>query len=138
MRSNPNNDQKKLLIAELKKAGIKHTPENIIRITQDTKGKIIFLETGKAGDKGSGLLHILENHREDFLKRGITEAQIPDLIIRAISEGTIIGIQGKSRIIYQVEINEMIQYISLEISPNGYIVSANPTPTRLINKLIQE
>ncbi|TRV45276.1 MAG: hypothetical protein EWV53_21440 [Microcystis panniformis Mp_MB_F_20051200_S9] len=138
MRSNPNNDQKKLLIAELKKAGIKHTPENIIRITQDPKGKIIFLETGKGGDKGSGLLHILENHQEDFLKRGITEAQIPDLIVTAISEGTIIGIQGKSRIIYQVEINEMIQYISLEISPNGYIVSANPTPTRLINKLIQE
>ncbi|CAO4998084.1 hypothetical protein MiTs_00381 [Microcystis aeruginosa NIES-2521] len=43
MRSNLNNDQKKLLIAELKKAAIKHTPENIIRITQDTSGKIIFL-----------------------------------------------------------------------------------------------
>ena len=133
MRSNPNNDQKKLLIAELKKAGIKHTPENIIRITQNPSGKIVFLETGKGGERGSGLLHILENHREDFLNRGITEEQIPDLIIRAISEGTIIGIQGKSRLIYQVEINEIIQYVSLEISYNGYIVSANPTPTRLIN-----
>jgi hypothetical protein len=137
MRSNPNNDQKKLLIAELKKAGIKHTPENIIRITQNPSGKIVFLETGKRGERGSGLLHILENHREDFLNRGITEEQIPDLIIRAISEGTIIGIQGKSRLIYQVEINKIIQYVSLEISYNGYIVSANPTPTRLINKLIQ-
>jgi hypothetical protein len=137
MRSNPNNDQKKLLIAELKKAGIKHTPENIIRITQNPSGKIVFLETGKGGERGSGLLHILENHREDFLNRGITEEQIPDLIIRAISEGTIIGIQGKSRLIYQVEINKIIQYVSLEISYNGYIVSANPTLTRLINKLIQ-
>ena len=137
MRSNPHNDQKKLLIAELKKAAIKHTPENIIRITQNPSGKIVFLETGKGGERGSGLLHILENHREDFLNRGITEEQIPDLIIRAISEGTIIGIQGKSRLIYQVEINEIIQYVSLEISYNGYIVSANPTPTRLINKLIQ-
>ena len=138
MRSNPNNYQKKLLIAELKKAAIKHTPENIIRITKDPSGKIVFLETGKAGDKGSGLLHILENHREDFLQRGITEEQIPDLIVTAISEGKIIGIQGKSRIIYQVEINGIIQYVSLEISHNGYLVSANPTPTRLINKLIQE
>ena len=33
MRSNPKNDQKKLLIAELRKAAIKHTPENIIIIT---------------------------------------------------------------------------------------------------------
>jgi filamentous hemagglutinin len=138
MRSNPNNDQKKLLIAELKKAAIKHTPENILRITKDPSGKIVFLETGKGGERGSGLLHILENHREDFLQRGITEEQIPDLIITAISEGKIIGIQGKSRIIYQVEINGIIQYVSLEISHNGYLVSANPTPTRLINKLIQE
>ena len=138
MRSNPHNDQKRLLIAELKKAAIKHTPENIIIITQDPSGKIVFLETGKAGDKGSGWLHILENHQEDFLQRGITEEQIPDLIITAISKGTIIGIQGKSRIIYQVEINGIIQYVSLEISHNGYLVSANPTPTRLINKLIQE
>ena len=138
MMEHPNNAQKKLLIAELKKAGIKHTPENIIIITQDPSGKIVFLETGKAGDKGSGLLHILENHREDFLQRGITEEQIPDLIVTAISEGKIIGIQGKSRIIYQVEINGIIQYVSLEISHNGYLVSANPTPTRLINKLIQE
>ncbi len=125
MMEHPNNAQKKLPIAELKKAGIKHTPENILRITKEPRGKIIFLETGKGGERGSGLLHILENHREDFLKRGIAEAQIPDLIIRAISEGKIIGIQGKSRIIYQVKINEMIQYISLEISHNGYIVSAN-------------
>ena len=138
MMEHPNKDQKKLLIAELKKAGIKHTPENIIRIAKDSNGKIIFLETGKGGDRGSGLLHILENHREDFFKRGITEQQIPDLIIKAIREGTIIGIQGKSRIIYQVEINKIPQYVSLEISHNGYLVSANPTPTRLINKLIQE
>jgi filamentous hemagglutinin len=138
MRSHPNNEQKKLLIAELKKAEIKHTLENIIRIGKNPSGKIIFLETGKGGARGSGLLHILENHREDFLNRGIAEEQIPDVIITAISEGIIIGIQGKSRMIYQVKIDEILQYISLEVSHNGYIVSANPTPTRLINKLIQE
>ncbi|TRV06213.1 MAG: hypothetical protein EWV41_14620 [Microcystis wesenbergii Mw_MB_S_20031200_S109] len=62
MRSNPNNDQKKLLIAELEQAAIKHTPENILRITKYPRGKIVFLETGKGGERGSGLLHILENH----------------------------------------------------------------------------
>ena len=77
-------------------------------------------------------------NREDFLKRGITEKQIPDLIIKAVKEGNSIGIQGKSRIIYQVKINEVFQYVSLEISHNGYIVSANPTPSRLISKLILE
>jgi hypothetical protein len=44
MRSNPNNDQKKLLIAELKKAAIKHTPENILRITKDREHLIYASE----------------------------------------------------------------------------------------------
>lgn len=74
----------------------------------------------------------------DFLNRGVSKEEIPDLIIKSATEGKEIGIQGKSRIIYQLEINQCIQYLSLEISNNGYVVSANPTPTRLIKKFIQE
>ena len=125
-------DQQQRLIAELEKDEIKHNPANIIKIAKQITGKIIFLETEKGGERGSGLQHILENHQKDFLNRGISEEQIPDLIIKAATEGKEIGIQGKSRIIYQVEVNQCIQYLSLEISHNGYIVSANPTPTRLI------
>ena len=131
-------DQQQYLITELEKAKIKHNPANIVKIAKQITGKIIFLETGKGGERGSGLQHILDNHKKDFLNRGISEEQIPDLIIKAATEGKEIGIQGKSRIIYQVEVNQCIQYLSLEISHNGYIVSANPTPTRLIKKFIQE
>lgn len=133
-----NDDQQQSLIAELKKAQIKHNPANIVKIAKQITGKIIFLETGKGGERGSGLQHILDNHQKDFLNRGISEEKIPDLIIKSATEGKEIGIQGKSRIIYQLEINQCIQYLSLEISNNGYIVSANPTPTRLIKKFIQE
>jgi hypothetical protein len=132
-------DQQQYLIAELEKAKIKHNPANIVKIAKQITGKIIFLETGKGGERGSGLQHILDNHKKDFLNRGISEEQIPDLIIKAATEGKEIGIrQGKSREIYQVEINKCNQYLSLEISDNGYIVSANPTPTRLIKKFIHE
>lgn len=133
-----NDDQQQYLIAELEKAKIQHTPANIVKIAKQKTGKIIFLETGKGGERGSGLQHILENHEGDFLNRGVSKEEIPDLIIKSATEGKEIGIQGKSRIIYQLEINQCIQYLSLEISNNGYIVSANPTPTRLIKKFIQE
>ena len=138
MKEYNNRDDKEYLIAELKKVGIKHTPENIIRISQDSNGKIIFLETGRRGKRGSGLQHILENHQQDFLNRGISNTEIPDIIIKAVSQGKMIGIQGKSRRIYQIEFNQIIQYISVEISNNGYIVSANPTPTKLINRIIDK
>ncbi|CBN57529.1 MULTISPECIES: hypothetical protein [Kamptonema] len=52
-----NESEKSALIAELQEAGIKHTPEHIIRIARQADGKIVFLETG---DKQRGLEHILE------------------------------------------------------------------------------
>lgn len=125
------------LIAELQAAGIKHTPEEIIFIAKTSLGKIIFLEIGKAGERGSGLAHILENHLQDFINRGIPENLIPYTVVFAVINGTPIGNQGRSRTIYQVEINGIIQYISVEVSINGYIVGANPTPTRLIDKFTQ-
>jgi filamentous hemagglutinin len=130
-----NATEKENLIAELQQLGIKHTPEAIVRITKTSQDKIIFLERGKGGDNGSGLTHIIENHQQDFVNRGIPEDLIPDAIITAITQGKAIGTQGKSRRIYQVEINGILQYISVEISINGYIVGANPTSNRLINKL---
>ncbi|HEY9703483.1 MAG TPA: hypothetical protein V6C58_13610 [Allocoleopsis sp.] len=81
------------LIAELKRLGIKHNPEKIIRIVKLSDGKIIFLEEGKEGSGGSGLKHILQEHRLDFSKIGIIAEQIPDLIINAIINGQVIGYQ---------------------------------------------
>ena len=129
--SKDNNEIKKKLCAELTTLGIKHNFFDIVKIDKTQSGSIIFLEQG---NQKSGLIHILENHRQDFINRGILEIQIPDLIIIAAVQGTFIGLQGKSRKIYEVNFNNSTHYLSLEISNNGYIVSANPAPTRLINK----
>jgi len=128
---------KAALIAELQAAGIKHTPEEIVFIAKTSLGKIIFLEMGKAGERGSGLTHIVENHLQDFINRGIPENLIPYAVVFAVINGTPIGNQGRSRTIFQVDINGIIQYISVEVSINGYIVGANPTSARLIDKFTQ-
>lgn len=135
--SNPDFPEKNELIAELQQASIKHNPEEIVRIGKTPENKVIFLEIGKGGERGSGLTHILENHRQDFINRGIPESEIPDVILTAVVRGKAIGIQGKSRIVYKFEFNQKTHYISVEISTNGYIVGANPTSQRLINKLLR-
>ncbi|MDZ8026356.1 MAG: hypothetical protein RMY36_018785 [Nostoc sp. SerVER01] len=119
------NDDKAALLAALSQAGIKHSPEKIVRIAKQGDGKILFLEEGNTE---AGLQHILEQHSLEFLNQGIEPEQIPDAIIAAVTQGRVTGYQGrrKTRTIYQVTFNGKTQYISVTVSDNGYIVGANP------------
>jgi hypothetical protein len=119
------NDDKAALFAALCQAGIKHSPEKVVRIAKQADGKIVFLEEGNAE---AGLQHILEEHSLEFADQGIEPNQIPDAIITAVIQGKIIGYQGrkKTRTIYEVNFNGKIQYICVTVSDNGYIVGANP------------
>ena len=117
------------LIAELQQLGVKHNPDQILRITKLANGRIIFLEEGKPGPRGSGFQHILERHQADFGNRGITPDEIPDLLIAAVSQGKIVGYQGTQsprRPIYEVLFQDTIHYVAVSLGNNGYIVGANP------------
>ncbi|WP_414567763.1 hypothetical protein [Nostoc sp. CCY 9925] len=118
------NDDKAALLAALSQAGIKHSPEKIVRIAKQGDGKILFLEEGNTE---AGLQHILEQHSLEFLNQGIEPEQIPDAIIAAVTQGRVTGYQGrrKTRTIYEVTFNGKTQYISVTVSDN-YIVGANP------------
>jgi hypothetical protein len=118
-------DKKSALISELVQLGIKHTLEKIVKIAKQADGKIVFLEEGNSD---AGLQHILEKHSLEFADQGIKQNQIPDIIIKAITEGKAIRYQGKkqTRIIYEVNFNGKTHYIALTVSDNGYIVGANP------------
>lgn len=122
------------LISELEQAGIKHVPDDILRIAKKLNGSIIFLEKGNSR---SGLQHIVEGHGTDFTNRGISENQIPDAVITAVTKGRIVGVQGVGRTVYEVTFNSQIQYISVTVASNGYIVGANPTSDRLIRQFIR-
>ena len=130
---NRNLDQIKL-INELQKAGIKHNSADIVAITKLSSGKIVFLESG---NPKAGLRHITTRHGQDFANRGIAENDIVNAVMTAIIRGKVAGRQGSTRTIYTVFFGGKIQYISVEIGSNGYIVSANPTPRKLILKLTQ-
>ena len=123
------------LIAQLRVSGVKHNPDDILGIARLSDGKIVFLEIG---NDGAGWQHIRKQHAENFAARGIPENQIIDAVMAAVINGRILGNQGRSRTVYEIEFNGAIQYISVEVASNGYIVSANPTSKNLIRRFTQE
>lgn len=126
MTQQPNYESEKAdLIAELSQAGIKHNPDKIVLITKQPDGKIVFLSEGNSE---SGLQHILEEHYLQFVELLIELDQIPDAVITAVTQGKMIGYQGKRKtwIIYEFTFNNKTQYIAVTVSNNGYIVGANP------------
>ena len=123
------------LIGQLRARGVKHNPDDILGIARLSDGKIVFLESG---NDGAGWQHIRKQHAENFAARGIPENQIIDAVMAAVINGRILGNQGRSRTVYEIEFNGAIQYISVEVASNGYIVGANPTRKNLIRRFTQE
>ncbi|CAD5954935.1 hypothetical protein [Planktothrix agardhii] len=118
--------QKAELIAELQARGIKHTPENIVRIAKCADDRIVFLETG---DEKRGLQHILAK-ADQFARIGINEDEIVDVVMGGITKGSIVSSQGRDTVnprpVYQFIHKGEIKYIAVTIGNNGYIVGANP------------
>ena len=119
---------KEELIAEAQAKGLGIDPDKVVGITRNSDGKIVWLETGKGGERGSGLSHIVENHGGEFEARGISDSKIPEYIISAVSTGNIVGRQG-TRPIYEFTYNGTRQRVAVTVSDNGYIVGANLRPT---------
>ncbi len=114
----------KALIEEVVASGEKISPEKVVMITRDPKGKIVWLETGNAK---SGLEHIIKKHGHEFNGRGIANKDIPDYVLEAVYQGNVVGTQGKRdpRTIYEFVYYGQKQRIAVQVGSNGYIVSAN-------------
>ncbi|NUA31395.1 hemagglutinin repeat-containing protein [Cupriavidus basilensis] len=105
--------------------GVKFTPENVVATGTAKNGQIVFIETGKSD---AGLKHIVEQHGAEFEKMGVSAEKIPAVVVKAVTEGKIVGYQGNGtgRPIYELMINGQLQRIAVTVSINGFIVGANP------------
>ena len=110
------------LIDELRRRGISHTPEAIVRIERMPNGSIVFLERGNAR---AGLQHILERHGSQFAQWGVGPNQVPALIFRVLREGVVVGTRGAGTI-YRVTIDGTTRHILVVRGNNGFIVTAHP------------
>ncbi|MCC3314773.1 hypothetical protein [Nocardia africana] len=110
------------MIRQLEQEGVKFDPDKIVQIGRDADGKVIFLEEG---NKRAGLQHIL-SHSGDFANKGVPEGDIPELVMRAVTEGEKVGVSGRDRPIYQIMHNGTMLKIAVTVGSNGFIVGANP------------
>ena len=110
---------------ELANSGVKYNPEDIVAITKTADGKLVWLENGT---DTAGLNHIITEHADDFLNKGITQEQIPDYVMNALENGKIVGYQGRGtgRPIYEFTYNGEIHKVAITVGNNGFIVDANP------------
>lgn len=120
------------LIKELERNGVKFTKENIVFITKDQTGQIVWLETG---NKSAGLSHILDGdgvttgHAADFERAfGVSREQIPNYLEKVIRHGTVVdnkivkkgSREGYERTYYY----EGKHYVITGIGTNGFVISA--------------
>ena len=113
------------LLDELTASGVKFTPENVVATSRSSSGKVVFLETRNSK---AGLQHIIEEHGSQFAQMGVSEAQIPGVVMSAVSEGKLVGYQGSGigRPIYELKINGQTQRIAVTVGDNGFVVGASP------------
>lgn len=116
-------------LAELAAKGVKFTEKNVIATGRDANGKLIFLESGSSS---AGLQHILERHAGDFLKKGIPASEVPTVVMKALTDGTVVGVNGSAPV-YEIVHNGVTQHIAVGVGSNGYVVRANPVSTWKLN-----
>uniref|UniRef100_UPI000C06F7C1 RHS repeat domain-containing protein n=1 Tax=Tepidibacter mesophilus TaxID=655607 RepID=UPI000C06F7C1 len=113
------------LLDELASSGAKYSPDDVLAVTKTVDGKLAWLETGNSK---AGMKHILD-HADDFANKGIQQSQIKDLVMESLTNGKIVGYQGKGtgRPIYEVMFNGKKYHTAITVGSNGFIVGANPT-----------
>ncbi|WP_313563343.1 hypothetical protein [Ruminiclostridium cellobioparum] len=113
------------LLDELASSGVKYNPNDVLAVTKTGNGKLVWLESGSSK---AGMQHILD-HADDFAKKGIQQNQIKDLVMESLTNGKVVGYQGRGtgRPIYEVTFGGKTYHTAITVGDNGFIVGANPT-----------
>ena len=121
------------LLNELANSGVKYNLDEVVAITKTTDDKLVWLEKG---NNRAGLEHIVGEHGKEFNAAGITENELPEFIIQAVSHGRICGYQGKgisARTVYEFFYKGNVRRVAIQIGDNGFIVGANPKSIKGVN-----
>lgn len=115
-------------IKTLEEAGVKFKKEDVIFVTKDKSGQLIWLEKG---NNTVGLKHIINRHKKEFKQVfNVNENEIPIYLNKIITKGKIIntritkrnGKDGYEKIYFY----KGKYYVLVAVGLNGFIVSAYP------------
>ncbi|EJL02578.1 adhesin/hemagglutinin, HecA family [Pseudomonas fluorescens Q2-87] len=102
--------------------GTKITPENVVDIRRLPDGRTVWLENGT---DAAGLQHIYKRHEVDFINKGISRDDIPNVVMNALERGKVVGTNGSANV-YRITYNGVEQNIAVGVGSNGFVVRANP------------
>lgn len=102
--------------------GTKITPGSVVDIRRLPDGRTVWLE--KDTD-AAGLQHIYKRHEADFVNKGISRDDIPNVVMSALERGKVVGINGSANV-YRITHNGVEQNIAVGVGSNGFVVRANP------------
>ena len=124
------------LVKELKENGVKFSREDMVFITRDATGQVVWLESGNSN---AGLDHLLhgngttKGHAKDFKNAlGLSESEVPRYLHRVITHGVVVSNQLKPLANGRLGYTRVYYYggrynIITGIGTNGFITSAYPT-----------
>ncbi|ECR3486936.1 hypothetical protein F1J24_14240 [Listeria innocua] len=117
--SGANKHLNKKLLDELATSGVKYNPEEVVMITKNLDGKLLWLEKG---NNKAGLKHIVDGHAVDFEARGIKD--IPSFLNEVLKNKPIKTGVGKNGPFA----NYLIKGVKYRVAygTNGFIVSFYP------------
>ena len=111
----------KKLMNELRNSGVKYTKKDVVLVTKNYNGKLLWLEKG---NELSGLEHIEMRHRNDF----DANTNIQDLLMKILASKPLKHFSRKKgkelADIYLYKVNSKLYLVAY--GDNGYIVSFYP------------
>lgn len=127
------------LVKQLEQSGVKFSKKDMVFVTKDKTGQVVWLEKGNAS---SGLQHIESRHANDFQsKHGVSKSQISNHLNDIFTSGKVEYsriTQKNGRPGYERLYSHNGKYYLLTgVGTNGYIVSAYPINKDIAIKLIE-
>ena len=130
--------EKELLLKELIDKGVKFNPEDVIFITKDKSGMLIWLETG---NEIAGFVHIKKHIKQFIDKHGIKENELEEHLKFIITNGVLEYfkiVKRKNKDGYErLYSKDGKYYIVAGVGLNGFIVSAYPLNEKEAKDLIR-
>lgn len=125
------------MIQPLIDAGVKFNAKDVLFVTHDKSGRLIWLETGNSN---SGLNHIVLKHSDDFLnKHNVTQDQIPNHIKNIVQTGDVEyyrTVRKGNRDGLEILYSKNDEYYLLSgVGTNGFMVSSYPIDKDEANRL---
>ena len=114
------------LMDELANSGVKYNPEDVVMVTKNYDGHVMWLETG---NEHKGLTHIQERYTRNFRDTGYDSSEEIQSLLKTVLNSQPIKVSPKNGGLEAIYNYNGHNY-TVGYGTNGYIVSFYPSRTK--------